>query len=177
MQTVFLPGKQFSNFFHPRPDRPFELISTHYRPSITVIDAMKTIFLTLRLLIAPLVLGLGLSSATAAETAVPRTKHVDAAGAAKLLEAKPDVVILDIRTGEEFKDGHLAKAVNIDFYDKAFGEKIDKLDKDKTYLVHCAVGGRSTKSLDQFKAKGFKNIYHLDGGYKAWEAAGKPVTK
>ena len=137
----------------------------------------NTMKATLRLLFAILPLGLLLTSAQAAETAAPKAKHVDVAGAAKLIETNKDVVILDIRTEDEFKDGHLAKAVNIDYLDKTFGDKIAKLDKDKTYLVHCAAGGRSTKSLEQFKAKGFKNIYHLDGGYGAWEAAGKPVTK
>ncbi len=138
---------------------------------------MKAILLALRLLVAPLALGLAFTTAHAAETAAPKAKHVDVAGAAKLLETNKNVVVLDIRTEDEFKDGHLPKAVNIDYLDKSFGEKIAKLDKEKTYLVHCAAGGRSTKSLEQFKAKGFKNIYHLDGGYGAWEAAGKPVTK
>ncbi len=138
---------------------------------------MKAILLSLRLLIAPLVLGLALTFAHAAETAAPKAKHVDAAGAAKLLETNKEVVVLDVRTEDEFKDGHIAKAVNIDFLDESFAEKISKLDKSKTYLVHCAAGGRSTKSLSKFSAKGFTNIYHLDGGLSAWEAAGKPVTK
>lgn len=138
---------------------------------------MKAILLSLRLLTISLSFAALCPTIHAAEPAKSDVKHVDAAGAAKLIETNKDIVVLDIRTEEEFKDGHIAKAQNIDFLDRSFGEKLDKLDKSKPYLVHCASGGRSTKSLSQFKAKGFTNIYHLDGGFSAWEAAGKPVTK
>jgi len=138
---------------------------------------MKAILLSFRLLIASLILGIAVTALTAAEPAKSAAKHVDATAAAKLLETNKEVVVLDVRTEDEFKDGHIAKAVNIDFLDESFAEKISKLDKSKTYLVHCAAGGRSTKSLSKFSTKGFTNIYHLDGGLSAWEAAGKPVTK
>ena len=49
--------------------------------------------------------------------------------------------------------------------------------KSKTYLVHCAVGGRSTKSLAQFQKLQFQSVAHLDGGIKAWQKAGQPVEK
>lgn len=122
------------------------------------------------------------SPVSAAETIQQRQsglvpKHVNAEGADKLLKANKDVVVLDIRTADEFSDGHLIGAKNIDFYAKDFGQKLGGLDKARTYLVHCAGGGRSTKSLEQFKKLGFKSVYHLDGGFNAWEEAGKPVAK
>ncbi len=102
--------------------------------------------------------------------------HVDAAGAAKLLADKK-VLVLDIRTPKEFAGGHIAGATNLDFYAADFESRLGQLDKSKTYLVHCAVGGRSTKSLAQFKKLGFQSVVHLDGGFKAWQKAGKPVEK
>ncbi len=107
----------------------------------------------------------------------PAIKHVDAAGAAKLLQVDPKVVVLDIRTPKEFGEGHLKGAKNVDFYADDFEANIKKLATDKTYLVHCASGGRSTKSLDLFKKLGFRSVYHLDGGFKGWEKAGQPVEK
>lgn len=104
-------------------------------------------------------------------------KHVDAAGAAQLLKETKDVTVLDVRTAEEFKDGHLAKAKNIDFRSKDFAEQIGKLDRNKTYLVHCGSGKRSTDSLPAFKKLGFKSVVHLDGGMSAWQKAGNPVEK
>lgn len=138
---------------------------------------MKSFAPVVRPLIAVLTSGLLLAAGQAADTSAPKAKHVDAAGASKLIETNNAVVVLDIRTEEEFKDGHIPRAVNIDYLDKTFGEKIDKLDKSKPYLVHCASGGRSTKSLEKFQAKGFTNIYHLDGGFNAWQSSNKPVTK
>ncbi len=102
--------------------------------------------------------------------------HVDAKQAAKLVEEKK-VEILDVRTPDEYKDGHIAGAKNIDFTEDDFAAKVQTLDKTKPYLVHCAAGGRSTKSLDTLKKAGFTQLYHLDGGFKGWQAAGLPSEK
>jgi phage shock protein E len=93
-----------------------------------------------------------------------------------LIEDKK-VIILDIRTPDEFNRGKIAGAKNIDFQAADFEQRIDALDKSKSYLVHCASGGRSTRSLALFKQHQFQAIYHLDGGIKAWEKAGLPVEK
>lgn len=114
--------------------------------------------------------------AASAEKSTAKIKHVDAAGAAKVL-AEKQVVVLDIRTPAEFKSGHLAGATNINFNSPDFARQIAALDKSKTYLVHCAVGGRSTRSLESFKQQGFQSIVHLDGGIAAWKQAGKPIEK
>lgn len=120
--------------------------------------------------------------AAPAEAAKDGVKHVDAAGAKKLLDeaaAKKEstVVVLDVRTPDEFKEGHIAGAVNVDFNDDKFSAAVAKLDKDKTYVVHCQGGGRSGRSLETFKKLGFKNIVHLDGGFAGWRKASLPVTK
>ena len=121
-------------------------------------------------------------AAPAATEAKDGVKHVDAAGAKKVLDeaaAKKDakVVVLDIRTPEEYKEGHIAGATNIDFKAKDFADNVAKLDKTKTYVVHCQSGGRSTRSLETFKTLGFKSIVHLDGGFSGWEKAKLPVAK
>lgn len=104
-------------------------------------------------------------------------KHADAAAAAKLLKEDPNVIVLDIRTPKEFGEGHLKGAKNVDFNAADFEANLKKLATDKTYLVNCASGGRSTKSLELFKRLGFKSVVHLDGGFKGWEKAGQPVEK
>lgn len=118
----------------------------------------------------------------AADTAKDGVKHVDAAAAKKLLDesaAKKDatVVVLDVRTPGEYKDGHIAGAVNIDFKEKDFADKVAKLDREKTYVVHCQSGARSTKSLETLKKLGFKSLVHLDNGFGSWQKAGLPVEK
>ena len=93
------------------------------------------------------------------------------------LRQQTNAVVLDVRTPKEFAAGHLAGAVNIDWNADDFGKKVAALDKSKTYLVHCAVGGRSAKASDKMTAIQFTNVYNLEGGMKAWEKAGKPVEK
>lgn len=107
--------------------------------------------------------------------------HLDAKKAKALIDtgaqggAKP--IVLDVRTGAEFSEGHLKGAKNIDFRDDSFRESVSKLDRKKPYLVHCRSGGRSGASLKIFKELGFEHIYHLDGGMLGWEKAGLPVVR
>jgi len=86
-------------------------------------------------------------------------------------------VILDVRTPGEFSAGHIAGAVNLDYNAPDFQEKAAALDKSKTYLVHCAVGGRSVRACEKLSHLDFPNLYNLPGGFKAWAKAGKPVEK
>lgn len=103
-------------------------------------------------------------------------QHVDPAGAEKLVTEKK-VVVIDVRTPKEFAAGHIKGAKLIDFTGADFAGKLGELDRNQEYLVHCATGGRSTKSLAVFKKLGFKEVAHLDGGFEAWKAAGEPVEK
>ena len=109
--------------------------------------------------------------------AATSVKNIDASEAAKLLEENKKIVVLDVRTPDEFAAGHIASATNINFNDPKFKERIVVLDKSKPYLVHCAAGGRSAKAREILKELQFQSIYHLDGGLKAWEKAGKPVVR
>ena len=102
--------------------------------------------------------------------------HVKAEEAGKLVK-EGKVAVLDVRTADEYKDGHIKGAKNIDFTENNFESEAAKLDKSKPYLVHCQGGGRSTKSLEVLKKLGFQHIYHLDGGFSAWEKAGQPLEK
>lgn len=113
---------------------------------------------------------------TAAAGSATKITHVDAAAAARMVAAK-EVAVLDVRAAWEFAAGHIAGATNIDFHGAEFEHRLDALDKTRPWLVHCSVGGRSTRALPTLEKLGFKSIYHLDGGFNAWQAAGKPVTK
>lgn len=114
-------------------------------------------------------------AAQAAKAAGPITVAV---ADAKALPAKQaDLVLLDVRTPEEFAAGHLEGAKNIDYKDTGFGAKMAALDKSKPYLVYCHSGRRSAAASEQMAAAGFSKVYNLDGGIEAWQAAGQPVKK
>ena len=112
----------------------------------------------------------------AAARATPTYKNVKVAAFDKLRQTGTNVV-LDVRTKKEFQDGHLPGAMLIDFMGDDFEKEIAKLDKNKTYLIHCASGGRSARACKKMEQLGFKSLYNLEGGLTAWEKAGKPVEK
>jgi len=89
----------------------------------------------------------------------------------------PDFVIIDVRTPEEFADGHIAGAINIDYYSETFRDELDKLDKDKTYLIYCRSGNRSGKALNIMEELNFREAYNMSGGIIEWKAEGLPITK
>ena len=89
----------------------------------------------------------------------------------------PDFITIDIRTPGEYKEGHLKGAVNINFFSETFKEDIAKLDRSKTYLIHCRSGGRSSQSLSIFKELEFTHIFHMTNGIIEWNAEGLPVEK
>ena len=83
--------------------------------------------------------------------------------------------VIDVRTPNEFAEGHLANAVNIDFYSSDFDSRFNKFDKIKPVYVYCQRGGRSQSAVEKLNKIGFKNVYELEGGIVKWEEAGKKV--
>ena len=80
----------------------------------------------------------------------------------------PDVQIIDVRTPQEFSEGHIPDAVNIDLESEDFFEQMDCLDKDKPVAVYCRGGRRSKIAAERFVGKGFE-VTELDGGIITWE--------
>lgn len=84
--------------------------------------------------------------------------------------------MIDVRTADEFGSGHIKGAKNISFLDDDFEQKLKEVE-GKPVLVHCASGGRSAKAVKQMLGKEFPELYHMNGGMKAWKDAGKEVVK
>jgi len=89
----------------------------------------------------------------------------------------PDFVIIDVRTPEEFAEEHIENATNMDFYSETFRDELNNLDKNKTYLIYCKVGGRSGSALDIMAELNFKEAYNILGGINQWKAEGLPTVK
>ena len=103
-------------------------------------------------------------------------ENTDPEGFAALID-DPTVVILDVRTAEEFKDGHIANALNIDVNQKKFVKKAKAiLPKDKTIAVYCRSGRRSANAAELLAKKGYECV-NLYGGILAWIENGKPVVQ
>ena len=80
----------------------------------------------------------------------------------------PEVIIIDIRTKDEYDVYHLQNAINIDFYADTFADELNLLDKDKTYLIYCRTGRRTgtdkNNALALMKKLGFTDVYNMLGG-------------
>lgn len=78
--------------------------------------------------------------------------------------------LIDVRTLEEFNEGHLKNAQNICVTDSDFEENIAKLDRDQPIYLYCRSGKRSARAAEILKDLGFKEIYDMEGGILKWES-------
>ena len=95
-------------------------------------------------------------------------KNVSAEEAYKLINEDKEFVILDVRTKEEYDDGHIPGAKL--FPVQVLPMKLAELDKykDKPVLVYCASGGRSPRAVDTLVNNDFTNLYHMNRGISSW---------
>src|SRR5688500_7246980 len=82
-------------------------------------------------------------------------------------------VLLDVRMPQEFEQGHIEGAVNINFFDPTFKSQLLALDKDKKYYMYCKNDSRSERAAEFMLQNDFPEVYVLKGGYEAWQTAGK----
>ena len=92
------------------------------------------------------------------------------------LESKNGLLV-DVRTESEVADGMIATAKHVDFYGPNFLSEMEALGKNKPLYLYCRSGGRSAKALEMLKAAGFTRVHHLEGGFMAWKASGKPSVQ
>ena len=96
---------------------------------------------------------------------------VSADEAAALAELS-NITVIDVRTPEEYAEGHIDGAQLIDFYSDTFGDDIAALDPDGEFLVYCRSGNRSGQAVGLMRELGFDRVYDLDGGVVAYAQAG-----
>ncbi|HEU0136917.1 MAG TPA: rhodanese-like domain-containing protein [Flavobacterium sp.] len=91
---------------------------------------------------------------------------------ASKLESDPNAVVIDVRTEDEWNEGIIPDAVNMDIYQaQAFVYKVEELDKTKNYYVYCKAGGRSEQACRIMNQMGIENTYNLSGGMMNWTGA------
>ena len=104
-------------------------------------------------------------------------KNVDADTFKKLIDKKESVLI-DLRTTDEINSkGMIKGAMQIDFLNKNAEADIQKLDKNKTYLIYCAGGGRSGDCAELMQKNGFKEVINLEKGFEDWKRKGFEIEK
>ena len=109
-------------------------------------------------------------------SAMPTFSNVDVDGFQTFIAA-PDVQLLDVRTPDEFAEGHIAGALLVDVNESDFEEKaVAVLDASRPVAVYCRSGRRSARAASLLTARGYK-VTNLEGGVLAWQDAGKALVK
>lgn len=96
---------------------------------------------------------------------------------ATLLINREDALVLDVREPSEFVTAHISGAKNIPLAKLA--ERVSELEshKDRTIVICCAAGSRSTSACNLLAKQGFTKVVSLSGGINAWASAGMPTKK
>jgi rhodanese-related sulfurtransferase len=127
----------------------------------------KILSLAIALLVA--LVATGCSSSSAIGEKVDPASFLSAA-------SQPGVVILDVRSPEEYAQGHLPEAVNINVEDPGFDTQVAALDPGVTYVLYCRSGRRSAIAAQRMADAGFTSIIDLEGGLAELAAAGATVV-
>ena len=86
--------------------------------------------------------------------------------------ASEGFVLIDVRTPEEYAQGFIGGAINMDMKNESFVSNIQQIDKNKKVYLYCKAGGRSAKASKVLDSLGYKNIINLEGGFDAWKEEG-----
>ena len=132
---------------------------------------MKT---TVKLTILVLVTVLGISCNTKSQS---QADAITVITPTEFKEKSVNQTIIDVRTPEEYNEGHIDGAVNINFNDENFKDKIEKLDKSKPVYVYCRSGKRSSAASAEMSKAGFNKVFDLEGGILNWEKNNNEIVK
>ncbi len=133
----------------------------------------------IRVLISAVLIAVVASCGLQSTTDIP-INNVDVNTARDLVTQNKTVIVLDVRTPEEYAIGHIEGALNINIAEADFSKRVSKLDRDKTYIIHCSANvknGRSAKSLEIMSSFGFDKLLNMEGGIIAWEQSGYPIVR
>lgn len=134
----------------------------------------NTLKLTLLLFVA--VLNLSCNNKQSSKPAEAQSK-ISVIKPAEFKEKSINNTIVDVRTPDEYKQGHIKEAKNINFYDKTFLEQMSKFDKNEPVYIYCRSGRRSSSASKKLSEIGFKKIYDLQGGILNWERNKNAIEK
>ena len=116
-------------------------------------------------------------TAVGQETQVDVVTDVSVSESQDLIDSLQGEIVIDLRTDEELRQGKIPGAMVIDFFGADFEPSIQKLEKNKVYLLYCASGGRSGETSELMRKMGFHKVYNLEGGFTSWVKAKMPISK
>jgi rhodanese-related sulfurtransferase len=101
-------------------------------------------------------------------------KTISVSDANAMIQSSPNLLVVDVRTPQEYAQGHLKGATNIPLSDLPL--RIGGLDRNRPILVYCQTGVRSAQASAILVNAGFTQVYDMDGGITAWINSGYPTV-
>ena len=89
----------------------------------------------------------------------------------------PDFVVMDVRTPEEYDEGHIENAYLLNFKSGSFEDELENMDKNKRYYVYCRTGRKSRKAVELMEKRGYSEAHSVIGGIDKWKRSRLPVEK
>ncbi len=96
---------------------------------------------------------------------------------AEFKEKSINQTIIDIRTPQEYKQGYIEGAVNINYFDSSFLDQVSKFDKSKPIFIYCRSGNRTSSASKKLLKLGFTEVYDLQGGIISWARDKNKIIK
>jgi rhodanese-related sulfurtransferase len=87
-----------------------------------------------------------------------------------------DLVLIDVSTPREYEDLHLEGAINVNLFSRFFKTRLDVMDKSRTYVIYCKMGGRGKIAKKLMQRLGFQKVYNIVGGTLLWKEEGLPFA-
>lgn len=105
------------------------------------------------------------------------SKEISVISPIDFLKMSKSELVVDVRTPEEYSEGAIESALNINFYDENFLDQFANYNKDEPIFIYCRSGGRSGKAAKKLSELGFKKVYDLQGGYLNWTKKMSKITE
>lgn len=152
-------------------------------PAMNLLSRRHVLVALCFLLVLSVLAGCGASNENAAPASDPATEalaplalgpDVDAPGLAEIKD-RPDVFVLDVREQWEYDEGHIPGVTLLPM--NSVPDRLSEIPTDKTVVVTCRSGNRSSQVVEFLRRQGFTNVHNMTGGILAWQAAGLPVER
>lgn len=112
-----------------------------------------------------------------AKSQAPNGSIVSVQEVKKSIDAQEKVTIVDVRTPEEYKEGHLKNSILLAL-DTINSKAVQALpDRNQALYVYCRAGHRSAQAVAQLQQMGYAHVHSMDGGITAWKKAGFQIIK
>ena len=128
-----------------------------------------------RLLVLALLAIIVMLIASEIQQRLSRVKDVSPAEATRLLNHE-NAIMIDMRTDKDYRDGHIANALNVPTGNADIPASLNKY-RERAVVVYCQRGNRSIAFCNKLSKQGFASVYNLKGGVLAWQKAELPLTK